>query len=119
MSSSNHGYLRTHRRKWALTQKELAFLLGRKSSTQVSRLEQGKRIPGIDIMLACEVLFGLTPRNTFPKRYTDIEEAVLARAATLYKRLDKETSRDAMRKKEFLSAALKRAITRLNEIEGV
>lgn len=119
MPSSDHGYLRTHRRKWALTQEELAFLLGRKSSTQVSRLEQGKRIPGMDIVLACEVLFGVTPSSFFPKFYADIEEAVLSRAAMLYKRLDKETSRVAMRKKEFLSVALKRAITRLNEIEGV
>lgn len=119
MSSPVHGYLRTHRRKWALTQKELAFLLGHKSSTHVSRLEQGTRIPNKDVVLACEVLFGLTPRSFFPKLYTDIEEAVLARAATLYKRLDKETSHTAMRKKEFLSAALKRAITHLNEIEGV
>lgn len=119
MSSHVHNYLRTHRRKWALTQKEIAFLLGRKSSTQVSRLEQGKRIPNMDIVLACEVLFGLMPRSVFPKLYTDIEEAVLARASALYERLDKKTSRVAMRKKEFLSAALKRAITRLNEIEGV
>lgn len=119
MQSPVHGYLRTHRRKWALTQKELAFLLGRKSSTQVSRLEKGKRIPSMDIVLACEVLFGLTPRSFFPKLYADIEEIVLVRAAMLYKRLDKETSRVAMRKKEFLSAALKRAITRLNEIKGV
>ncbi|EKD96571.1 MAG: Helix-turn-helix protein [uncultured bacterium] len=119
MPSSDHGYLRTHRRKWALTQKEVAFLLGHKSSTHVSRLEQGKRIPCMDIVLACEVLFGLTPHRLFPKHYADIEEAVLARAAMLYKRLNKETSRVATRKKEFLSAALKRAITRLNEIEGV
>ena len=40
MSLPVHGYLRTHRRKWALTQKELAFLLGHKSSTHVSRLEK-------------------------------------------------------------------------------
>jgi transcriptional regulator with XRE-family HTH domain len=119
MSSTYHGYLRTHRRKWALTQKELAFLLGRKSSTQVSRLEQEKRIPTLDIVLACEVLFGLTPRKSFPQFYVDIEEAVLARAAMLYKRLDKEKGLVATRKKEFLSAALKRAITRLNEVEGV
>ncbi|MGA8149115.1 MAG: helix-turn-helix transcriptional regulator [Gallionellaceae bacterium] len=119
MSSPVHSYLRTHRRKWALTQKELAFLLGQKSSAHVSRLEQGKRIPSSEVVLACEVLFGTTPRNFFPKLYVDIEKAVLARAATLYERLDKEMSKTALRKKEFLSSILKRAVTHLNQTEGV
>ncbi|MGO8754728.1 MAG: helix-turn-helix transcriptional regulator [Gallionellaceae bacterium] len=119
MSSLVNSYLRTHRRKWALTQKELAFLLGQKSSAHVSRLEQGKRIPSSEVVLACEVLFGTTPRNFFPKLYVDIEKAVLARAATLCERLDKETSKSAMRKKEFLSSILNRAGNQLNETKGV
>lgn len=119
MPSLIHDYLRTHRRKWAITQKELAFLLGHKSPTHISRLEQGKRIPSKDVVLACEVLFGIPPRSCFPKLYANIEETVLARAATLYERLDNETSKTAIRKKEFLSAALKRAITRNNKTEGV
>ena len=119
MSSPVHSYLRTHRRKWALTQEELAFLLGQKSSAHISRLEQGKRLPGTDVVLACEVLFGITPRSLFPKLYEDVEKAVLARAATLYKRLDKEMSKAAMRKKEFLSTILHRAVTQLNKAEGV
>lgn len=119
MSSLIHSYLRTHRRKWALTQKELAFLLGHKSPTHISRLEQGKRAPSKEVVIACEVLFGLSPRSCFPKSYAEVEGAVLARAATLYKQLDENTKQVSMRKKEFLSAALKRAITRLNQIEGV
>ena len=119
MSSPVHSYLRTHRRKWALTQKELAFLFGRKSSTHVSRLEKHKRMPAIEIVLACEILFDTTPRALYPKLYADIEERVLARASKLYERLERETNYTAVRKKELLSVALKRAITRLNETKGI
>lgn len=118
MPSFIHDYLRTHRRKWAITQKELAFILGHKSPTHISRLEQGKRIPSKDVVLACEVLFGIPPRKCFPKLYAEIEETVLARAATLYERLNQENSKAATRKKEFLSAALQRAITRNNNNTG-
>lgn len=117
MSLRVQSYLRTERRKWALTQKELTFLLGRKSPTHTSRLEQGKRIPSADALLACEILFGIHPRILFPKLYADVEEQVLARASTLYEQLEQEGSLPAQRKKEFLSAALKRAITRLNQPE--
>ncbi|MCK9345039.1 MAG: helix-turn-helix domain-containing protein [Candidatus Pacebacteria bacterium] len=119
MSSRIHTYLRTHRRKWALTQKDVAFLLGNKSAAHISRLEQGKRKPTNEAVLACEVLFGLSPKQCFPKVYEEIEESVLARAATLYEDLDQRTGKVALRKKEFLSAALKRAITRINELQGV
>ena len=119
MSSPVHSYLRAHRRKWALTQKELAFLFGRKSSTHVSRLEKHKRMPAIEIVLACEILFDTTPRALYPKLYADIEERVLARASKLYERLERETNYTAVRKKELLSVALKRAITRLNETKGI
>lgn len=93
--------------------------MSHKSPTHISRLEQGKRMPSKDVVFACEVLFGISPRSFFPKLYANIEETVLARAATLYEHLDNETSRIAIRKKEFLSAALKRAITRNNKTEGV
>lgn len=119
MSSRIHTYLRTHRRKWALTQKEIAFLVGNKSAAHISRLEQGKRKPTKEIVLACEVLFGLSPKQCFPKVYEEIEENVLARAATLYERLDHETGKVPVRKKEFLTAALRRAVTRINQPQGV
>jgi transcriptional regulator with XRE-family HTH domain len=114
MSSRVHSYLRTERRTWALTQKELSFLFGRKSSTQVSRLEQGERIPALDIVLACEILFTKTPRELFPKLYAELEEEVVRRAAELFEKLAPETDHTSMRKKEFLMALEKRAITRLN-----
>lgn len=119
MSSPVHSYLRTNRREWALTQKELAFLFGRKSSTHISRLEQGKRVPPIDIVLASEILFDKTPRALYPQFYAAIEEEVLARASRLYERLEHKKNNTNARKKEFLAIVLKRAIIRLNETKGI
>lgn len=119
MSSRVHCYLRRERRKWALTQKELAFLLSKASSSHMSRLEQCARLPSTAILIASEVLFGLSPREIFPTLYGEIEEKVLARAATLYELLEREASMAATKKKEFLAALLDRAITRLNDLEGV
>lgn len=118
MSSPVHYYLRKARREWALTQKELSFLLGRKSASSVSRLEQCERNPCAAILFACEVLLERPPRALFPKLYAQIEEQVLIRAAKLYEALEKESSKEALRKKEFLSAVLKRAISSLNETKG-
>lgn len=117
MSSPIQNYLRTKRREWALTQKELAYLLGRKSPAHISRVEQGSRKPQIDIALGGEVLFGLTPEQLFPTLYADIEESVLARAATLYEKLDKEESKIAERKKMLLTDAMNRAVNRLNQLQ--
>lgn len=119
MSSRVHCYLRRERRKWALTQKELAFLLEKTSSAHMSRLEHCKRPPSVRILIACEVLFGIPARKLFPKLYADIEESVLARAATIYETLERDFGRAATKKKELLSALLKRAITRLNSNEGI
>ena len=59
-------YLRTHRRNWGLTQKELAKLVGTASSVQISRYENGKRAPKIEVALACQVIFGVPPSIMFP-----------------------------------------------------
>lgn len=70
------SYLRTHRRTWGLTQKELAFLLSR-SSASISSYERLDTHPGLEDALAYEVLFD-TPvarscrRST--QRWRDVSE---------------------------------------------
>ena len=118
MSSRVHSYLRTHRRRWALTKPEIAILLGYKSPTHISRVEQGERQPVLLIVLAYEILFGVAPRELLPQLYEEIEDAVMARASELYEKVESDTSQSAMRKKELLSAALKRAIIRHNNKPG-
>ena len=59
--------LRMYRRQWQLTLRELAELLGFRSSAHVSRLEQGKRTPSLETALACTAIFGATLDELFPE----------------------------------------------------
>src|SRR5712671_1661742 len=85
-------YLRTFRRRWGLTQKELAFLIGAESPTTVSRIEQLKRLPNLAAGLACLVIFDATAFEMFPGLFADVRQAVLARAGELYDELQGDPS---------------------------
>ena len=105
MSSRVPTYLRTHRRKWGLTQTELAKLLGSKSRASVSRLECGKRTPSVESLLSCVVLFGADAPELFPHLYSHIEERVLRSAAAFLEELERDTSLKSARKRELLQLA--------------
>jgi|SRR5580704_2916082 DNA-binding XRE family transcriptional regulator len=51
------NYLKTHRRRFGLTQREMGELLGYKDPGQVSRHERSKSIPSLRIALAYELIF--------------------------------------------------------------
>ena len=109
------SYIRTHRRRWGLTQKELARLLGAKSGTQVSRYERLQRKPTLDTAFACQVIFGEMPHALLPKLFSEVEEGVMRQAYQLYHSLDGSTSKTERRKRELLSSMLNRAIVRSND----
>lgn len=105
------NYVRTERRRWALTQKEVADLLGIENRACISRIEQGERIPSLESALALEVLFGEPPKLLFPHIYAETEEALMVRAAALHESLIHSTKAREKRKRDLLELALKRAIT--------
>ncbi len=51
------NYLRTHRRKSGLSQRELGLLLGYANEGQVGRHERSKTVPPLIAALAYEVIF--------------------------------------------------------------
>ena len=114
MSPHVLSYLRTHRRKWGLTQKDIARLVGRASSTHISRVERGLRTPSLETLIAYEIVFGIPPRSLIPNRYADIEERVLREAQTLFAELQDDRTRRGARKREFLELAIVRALSRTN-----
>jgi len=59
------NWLRVHRRKAGLTQREIARLLGYDDPYQVSRHERMKTAPPLIIALAYEVLFGESVSTLF------------------------------------------------------
>jgi|SRR5580700_2377985 transcriptional regulator with XRE-family HTH domain len=107
-------YLRTHRRVWGLTQQELASLLGFKSATHVSRIENGKRAPTVESALACQVIFGIPAAAMFPHAYNLVEERIIRDVYRLHLALSDTTCPSGLRKRELYSLALERAINNPN-----
>lgn len=110
-------YLRPNRRRWGLTQKELAILVGAKTGGAISRIERGDRLPTLTNALACEVLFGLAPSKLFPGAFTQIEDEVIRRAYDLYESLQGASSTANRLKLDFFEQAFSRATARLKQSE--
>ena len=97
MESSLHmaslsNYLRSNRTRLALSQEEVAFLLGgtgeNKGST-VSRYESFSREPSLTAALAYEVIYGKSVRELFAGLYEQVERDVAKRAKILsYRKTD-------------------------------
>ena len=83
MTSSLPNYLRSNRKRFALDQDEVAFLLGVKSSDIPSRHERFVRGPSLSAALAYEVIYQKPLRELFAGLYSAIEKDVSDRANIL------------------------------------
>lgn len=101
--------LRIHRRRWALTQRELATLLGIASVHHVSRVERSRSAPGVRFVLASEIVFGIHARELFPKFFDEVEEEVVRNLFHFGERLKNSSSQSAARKRQLVDEALSRA----------
>jgi transcriptional regulator with XRE-family HTH domain len=104
-------YLRTQRRVWGLTQKELAKLLGFRSQGHMADVENSKRAPTVRSALACQVLFGIPPAAMFPHLFDRVEDRVIRDVYERHEALSDTTSPKGLRKRELFSQALERATT--------
>jgi transcriptional regulator with XRE-family HTH domain len=95
-------YVRPLRRRSGLTQKELAFLLGAKSGTIVSRIEGVKRAPNLSAMLAYMFVFGAAPAELFPGLLSQIHEDVRGRVNELYEAIQGNPAKTTRTKLDFL-----------------
>lgn len=104
--------LRPWRRGFALKQKEVASLLGIKTTTHVSRLERGERMPSLEIAMAFEILTGEPVCFLFPGAYGGIEARTLVRVQKCLQRLVDVQTASADRKKELLADIVARVTER-------
>lgn len=103
------NYLAALRQRNALSEQELADLVGYASRSAVYRFERGERRPTLRFALACEVVFGEDPRKVFPGLYAKIEDAVLAHAARLDEAVRNQKGAAAARKRKLLLEMVERA----------
>ena len=104
LSKHRHSYLKSYRLKAALTQAELAGLLGL-TANAVSQYELGKRRVPTEVLVAAEVIFGVRGAKVFPALYNSVEEDLAIRALALHDHLSGKQD-PASRKKLALIAGI-------------
>ena len=105
------AHLRPLRRRYGFTQKELAFLIGIRSRTGVSRIEGSKRKPNLAAVYICALLFNTPPPHLFPDLTSELHEALLRRANELYEELQGDSSKTTRIKLDFLEQLIARLDT--------
>ena len=104
MAKRLHNYLLTHRKRFGLTQAEVAFLMGCRHKTKVSDYEQRARRPVLETALAYEVVFGTPVRELFAGMFDEVEVVTHRRARALARKLSAVTQTPhIVRKLELLS----------------
>ena len=82
------NYLKANRRRIALSQDEVAFLLGAQSGTKVCRYERFVHEPSLETALAYEAIFKTSVSELFGGLYQKVEREVAERAEILAARND-------------------------------
>jgi transcriptional regulator with XRE-family HTH domain len=97
------NYLRANRKRLALSQQEVAFLLGTGSDASVCRYERFVREPNLETALAFEVIFKRSVSELFRGLYQQAERDVAGRAKLLAERKGPKTNRQSARKRETIA----------------
>jgi len=64
--TGHRNLVRVLRRRLGLTQRELAYVIGYDSDSQISRIENGSRTPQLAEVLMIELVFGVPAVTIFP-----------------------------------------------------
>jgi transcriptional regulator with XRE-family HTH domain len=101
------NYLLSHRKRTALSQTEVAFLLGIQSGAKVCRHERFTLDPGLQTALAYEAIYQRPISELFPGLVEKIQNDVRARAKMLAeKELHSNAHGLTIRKRQSLAAIL-------------
>ena len=85
------NYLRSNRKRLALSQDEVAFLLGAQGGGKVCRYERFARTPNLETALALEVIFQRPVSELLGGVYQKVETKVAKRAKVLAEVVSKRT----------------------------
>jgi len=98
------NYLRSNRKRLALSQEEVAFLLGCDTGQAACRHERFARAPTLATALAYEAIYRKSVRELFAGLYQKIEEEVAARAKALGSRKNfQKPNRQSARKRQAVA----------------
>lgn len=80
--------MRVLRRRLGLTQRELAYLIGYKSDSQISHIENGSRTPQLAEVLMIELVFGVPAVTIFPEIRSAVGDRVSQRIRCIMANLE-------------------------------
>ena len=102
-----HNYLLSHRKRLALSQDEVAFLLGTIDGTRVSRYERSTRVPELVTVLALEIILQKPACELFESLYRKAQKNVKTRAQALLHRMAMDPpTRHVLRKRQHLATII-------------
>ena len=83
--------MRTYRKRYPLTQGDIAFLLNRSGNAPLSKEEGGLQKPSIDTILFYHLVFETSITKLFPKHKEKLVESLKQRLPLLIERLRSST----------------------------
>lgn len=87
------SYLRTHRRKSGLSQRELADVLDIITERQISLHENSREIPIFLTAIGYEIVFGVPLAQLFPGVYETLRHKIEMRLTEMEERLTQSTAK--------------------------
>ena len=87
------NYLRTHRRRAGLSQRDLGLLLGYKDSGLISRHERSKTTPPLIAALAYEVVFRVSVSALFPGIHAEVTRMIAGNLAAFEEQLQQRSGK--------------------------
>jgi transcriptional regulator with XRE-family HTH domain len=87
MTHRLNNYLRTYRKRAGLSQDEVAFLLGGRDGTKVSRHERFVRRPKLETVLGYQAIYRVPAEDLFAGLHEKVEREILRRGRTLLRQL--------------------------------
>lgn len=69
------------RKNLGLEQKQVALLLGHRTTDQIYRYEKGLCLPSLKTLLQLEIIYGLPARELYPNYYEQLAQKILQKAA--------------------------------------
>ena len=107
--------MRVLRRRLGLTQRELAYVIGYKSDSQISHIENGSRTPQLAEVLMIELVFGVPAVTIFPEIRLAVGSSISRRLQSIVD--DLEGSDSFQPRVSYKAAQLERVLASLRSRE--
>lgn len=77
--------MRSYRKTFGLSQREVARLLGSRQGSNVCRYERLRSVPSLQTVIAYEIIFRAPMSDLLPELYAEVRNQISRRARTLLK----------------------------------